>query len=147
MALPHGCSVIFPNKLSYVSGIFRRIVTFPVDFQLKFPMDCQWQFPMDVQLSVLACHPLPRAKRPTSNLSSLGSTMPLQPMKSEPPTPTRAPDNQLYTNIGLTTFNQYSNNLLNFWAWGRGFLFHRWPCFRGGCPAQAAWGNLPLPVK
>ena len=46
-------------------------------------------------------------------------------MKSEPPTPTRAPDKQFrqtkdYLNYGINT------NLLDFWGWGPGFLFHRW---------------------
>ena len=45
-------------------------------------------------------------------------------MKSEPPTPTRAPDNQ--SRKMQYQLNYVSNtSLLNFLGWGRGFLFHR----------------------
>ena len=47
------------------------------------------------------------------------------PMKSEPPTPTRAPDDQCRQ---IQYWLKYIRNtsLLNVWGWGQGFLFHQW---------------------
>ena len=47
------------------------------------------------------------------------------PMKSETPTPTRAPDNQ-FRKMQCLLNSIRNNDLLNVWGWGRGFLFHRW---------------------
>ena len=46
-------------------------------------------------------------------------------MKSEPPTPTRDPDNQFRQ---MEDEHNYIRNtcLPNFWGWGRGLLFPRW---------------------
>ena len=54
-----------------------------------------------------------------------GRAVVYEPMKSEPPTPTRAPDNQLRTK-SYQTHHIYRNiHLLNLLGWGWGFLFHR----------------------
>ena len=52
----------------------------------------------------------------------------MQPMKSEPPTPTRDPDNQFRKNIRLPKSYQKHQFTKSVWGWGRGFLFHRWVC-------------------
>ena len=46
-------------------------------------------------------------------------------MKSEPPTPTRAPGNK-FRQIQDQLNSIRHTSLLNFWGWGRGFLFHAW---------------------
>ena len=52
-------AVAFSNGCSLFSGMFQRIVTFPVDFHWNFPMDVQWHFPMKVHLCtyvfIVAC--------------------------------------------------------------------------------------------
>ena len=45
----------FPTNKSLVSGIFQRIVTFPVDNYWKFPMDFQWRFPMELHFCDFWC--------------------------------------------------------------------------------------------
>ena len=48
-----------------------------------------------------------------------------KPMKSEPPTPTRAPDSQ-FRKMQYQLDSIRNTSLLSLWGWGRGFLFHRW---------------------
>ena len=43
----NGFSVAFSNGISFLSGIFQRIVTFPVDFHWNCPMDFHLHFQMD----------------------------------------------------------------------------------------------------
>ena len=50
-----GFSVAFANGFSLVSGIFQRVVTFPVDCYWKSPMDVQWHSPMDFHISEFWC--------------------------------------------------------------------------------------------
>ena len=61
----------------------------------------------------------------------------IPPVKSEPPTPCRAPDSQFRKMQDQLNYVR-SASLLNAWGWGRGFLFHRWvlltPLTRHGCP-------------
>ena len=46
-------------------------------------------------------------------------------MQSDPPTPTRAPDNQFRQIQDQPDFVRNAS-LPNFWGWGRGILLHRW---------------------
>ena len=55
VAFPNGFSVIFSNTISLVSDIFRRIVTFPVDFHWNLPMDFQWHSPMEFHFCDFWC--------------------------------------------------------------------------------------------
>ena len=50
-----GCSVIFSSIILFASGIFKRVVTFPVDFHWNCPMDFQWHFPMELHFSEFWC--------------------------------------------------------------------------------------------
>ena len=50
VAFSNGCSVAFSNGSSHVSGMFQRIVTFPMDCHWKCPMDVQRQFPIEFHL-------------------------------------------------------------------------------------------------
>ena len=54
----------------------------------------------------------------------LMSKLDFLPMKSEPPTPTRAPDSQSRKMQGWLNFIRNAS-LLNSWGRGRGFRFHR----------------------
>ena len=56
----NGCSVAFSNGISLVSGMFQRIVTFPVDFHWNCPMDCQRHFPLTFHVCDFWCVMLPR---------------------------------------------------------------------------------------
>ena len=60
------------------------------------------------------------------------------PMQSEPPTPTRAPDNQ-FRQIQYQLVYVRNTTLLNLWSWGRGVLFHRSSsALEGGVPVEPA---------
>ena len=56
-AFPNGVSVVLSNGISLVSGLFRRIVTRPVDLYWNSPMDCQWYFRWNFtfMISVVIC--------------------------------------------------------------------------------------------
>ena len=45
----------FSNIVSLVSGIFQRIVTYPVDYYWTCPMDDQWHFPMEFSCCDVWC--------------------------------------------------------------------------------------------
>ena len=55
VAFPNGFSAVCFNKVVSVSGMFERIVTFPVDFYWNCPMAFQWRFPMEFQLCAFWC--------------------------------------------------------------------------------------------
>ena len=47
VAFPYGLSVVFSEGISFVSGMFQRIVTCPGDFHWNCQMHRQWHFRMD----------------------------------------------------------------------------------------------------
>ena len=55
VAFSNGCSVAVSNGSSLLSGIFQRIVTFPVDLYWNSPMDVHCHFPMEFHFCDFWC--------------------------------------------------------------------------------------------
>ena len=55
VAFSNGLSVAFSNAISLFSGIFRRIITFPVDVPRICPMDFQWYSPVEFHVCDFRC--------------------------------------------------------------------------------------------
>ena len=53
VACANGLSMVVSHMIALVSGMFQRIVTFPVDVHCNYPMNVQWHVPMKLHFTII----------------------------------------------------------------------------------------------